>query len=96
MNIDLKSGLPVFIEKLESQFPEIHSQLCGSFATAHPKFDFKKNRMVSWITSAVEGEGGMLDTHPWLRIYEWDEKFQPQGPPVKYVLNSTAIAPHDF
>jgi hypothetical protein len=33
MNIDLKSGLPVFIEKLQSQFPKLHDQLCGSFAT---------------------------------------------------------------
>jgi hypothetical protein len=30
MNIDLKRGLPVFIEKLQSQFPKIHSQVSYS------------------------------------------------------------------
>eukprot|EP00596_Hydrurales_sp_CCMP1899_P008675 CAMPEP_0119052252 /NCGR_PEP_ID=MMETSP1177-20130426/73613_1 /TAXON_ID=2985 /ORGANISM="Ochromonas sp, Strain CCMP1899" /LENGTH=352 /DNA_ID=CAMNT_0007031761 /DNA_START=1184 /DNA_END=2239 /DNA_ORIENTATION=+ len=47
--------------------------------------------MVSWITAAVGSK-----THPLLRIYEWDENFQPQGPPAKYLLNSTSSAPHDF
>jgi hypothetical protein len=47
MNIDLKSGFPLYIEKLHSKFPKIHNYLCGAFATAHPKIDIKRNRMVS-------------------------------------------------
>ena len=54
----LKGGIAVFIEQLHSAFPLIHEKVFGSFSTAHPKIDVKKNVMVSWITNAVLQKDG--------------------------------------
>ena len=54
----MKKGIPVFIEQLHSAFPLFHEKVFGSFSTAHPKIDVKKNVMVSWITNAVLQKDG--------------------------------------
>jgi hypothetical protein len=54
----MKKGIPVFIEQLHSAFPLFHEKVFGSFSTAHPKIDVKKNVMVSWISNAALQRGG--------------------------------------
>lgn len=105
MNIGLKSGLPLFMEKLHDLAPAVHDMLFGQFASAHPKVDPVSGRLVSWVYSAVEGTKGPLHTHPLMKIYEWDARFQPVAAAardgtvttaVTHLLPNTAIAPHDF
>jgi hypothetical protein len=56
----LKGGIAVFIEQLHSAFPLFHEKVFGSFSTAHPKIDMKRNVMVSWISHAVLQKEGEL------------------------------------
>ena len=96
MNINLKGGLPIFVEKLHAFSPTLHDQLFGKFASAHPKVDTINNRLVSWVYSAVEGTEGPLKTHPLMKIYEWDDTFQPVTEEISHLFPNTGIAPHDF
>jgi hypothetical protein len=54
----MKGGIPVFIEQLHSAFPLFHQKVFGSFSTAHPKIDKKKDVLVSWISNAALQPGG--------------------------------------
>jgi hypothetical protein len=56
----LKGGIAVFIEQLHSAFPLFHEKVFGSFSTAHPKIDAKRNVMVSWTSHAVLQKEGKL------------------------------------
>ena len=58
----MKGGIPVFIEKLHSAFPLFHQKVFGSFSTAHPKIDKKKDVLVSWISNAALQPGGVYLT----------------------------------
>ena len=92
MNIKLKGGLPIFVEKLHSFSPTFHDKLFGQFATAHPKVDTINNRLVSWVHCAVEGSEGPLKTHPLMKIYEWDDTFQPVTEEVTKTLTITIVS----
>ena len=63
----MKGGIPVFIEKLHSAFPLFHQKVFGSFSTAHPKIDKKKDVLVSWISNAALQPGGVHLT-PYLTL----------------------------
>ena len=54
----MKGGIPVFIEALHARFPKFHQQVFGSFSTAHPKIDRRKNVLLSWISNAALKPGG--------------------------------------
>jgi hypothetical protein len=62
----MKGGIPVFIEQLHSAFPLFHEKVFGSFSTAHPKVDMKRNVMVSWISNAALQPGG-----EGMRVWVW-------------------------
>ena len=57
----------MFIEKLHSAFPLFHQKVFGSFSTAHPKIDKKKDVLVSWISNAALQPGGVHLT-PYLTL----------------------------
>jgi hypothetical protein len=64
----MKGGIPVFIEQLHSAFPLFHEKVFGSFSTAHPKVDMKRNVMVSWISNAaLQPGGGGIWVWVWIR-----------------------------